>query len=194
MSPFTSLLNQSVFYVVYLAWILSFLFERIIISRSGQGKTRIRRDRGSVLIIYASVFLSITIAFTFAYSGVWILPGWVFYLGIGMMLFGIVVREWSVVTLRMYFSHTIRVRENHRVVQNGPYNLVRHPVYSGSMLTVLGLGVALRSWAGVLVLVVLFMLAFMYRIRVEEKLLVGELGGEYVEYMRRTKRLVPFIL
>lgn len=114
------------------------------------------------MFIFASVFVSITIAFSFANSGIGILPDWIFYLGIVMMLLGIFVREWAVVTLRRYFSYSVRVREDHKVVQNGPYGVVRHPAYTGSMLTIIGLGVALRSWVGVLVLTVVFILAYTY--------------------------------
>ncbi len=194
MFPFASQLDQAAFYVVYVGWILSLILERVIIFRSGQSGTRVRRDRGSLLIIYGSIFVSITIAFYFAQSRVWILPDWVLYLGIVMMLLGIFVREWAVVTLRRYFSYSVRVREDHKVVQNGPYRVARHPAYTGTMLTIIGLGFALRSLAGVLVLAVLFTLAFTYRVKVEENLLIGELGDDYLQYMKRTKRLIPFIL
>ena len=79
------------------------------------------------MLIYAGVFLSITIAFTFASSGITILPAWTFYVGIVLMLSGIIVREWAVVTLRKYFSYTVKVREDHKVVRKALYNLVRHP-------------------------------------------------------------------
>ncbi len=194
MFPFASQLDQAAFYVVYVGWILSLILERVIIFRSGQSATRVRRDRGSLLIIYGSIFISITIAFYFAQSRVWILPDWAFYLGTVMMLLGIFVREWAVVTLRRYFSYSVRVRKDHKVVQNGPYRVVRHPAYTGTMLTIIGIGFALRTWAGVLVLAVLFTLAFAYRVKVEEKLLTGELGDDYLQYMKRTKRLIPFIL
>lgn len=194
MFPFASQLDQAAFYVVYVGWILSLILERVIIFRSGQSATRVRRDRGSLLIIYGSIFISITIAFYFAQTHVWILPDWVLYLGIVMMLLGIFVREWAVVTLRRYFSYSVRVREGQKVVQYGPYKVARHPAYTGTMLTIIGLGFALRSLAGVLVLAVLFTHAFTYRITVEEKLLIGELGDDYLQYMKRTRRLIPYIL
>ena len=62
------------------------------------------------------------------------------------------------------------------------------------MLTILGLGVALRSWVGVIVLVALFSLGYGYRIRVEERALLKELGEEYALYMKRTKRLFPMLV
>jgi protein-S-isoprenylcysteine O-methyltransferase Ste14 len=98
------------------------------------------------------------------------------------------------VTLRRYFSYIVRIRKDQKIIESGPYKIVRHPAYTGTMLTVIGIGVTLRSLAAVLVLAVLFLLAFTYRIKVEEKLLMEEFGDEYLKYMERTKRLIPFIL
>lgn len=146
------------------------------------------------MLIFVSIFVSVTVAFASASAGIMILPPWLFYLGLGMMAGGIIVREWAVLTLRKFFSYTVQIREVHKVVRNGPYRFVRHPAYAGSMLTIMGVGVALRSLVGVMVLFVLFVLAFTYRINIEEKLLVKELGEPYVEYMKSTKRLIPSVL
>jgi protein-S-isoprenylcysteine O-methyltransferase Ste14 len=194
MALFASPTEEGIFYAAYFVWIASFFFERIVISGSGQGRSKVRSDRGSALLIYAGAFVSITVAYAFAGAGIDLLPGLFFYLGITMMVLGMVVREWAVATLRGYFSYLVRVREDHRVIEKGPYRVVRHPAYSGSMLTILGLGVALGSWAGVLTLLVLFSLAYWYRIRVEERTLLAELGDQYAQYMRRTKRLIPYVL
>jgi protein-S-isoprenylcysteine O-methyltransferase Ste14 len=194
LTPFASQADRTVFFVIYSIWILTFIIERVVISSSGQSATKIKSDKGSYLLIFASIFLSITIAFTFAYAGIMILPLWVFYVGIGMMVIGLLVREWAVVTLRKFFSFTVRVREDHSIVQTGPYRLVRHPAYSGTMLIVIGVACALRSLAGIVILIIFFTLAFTYRITVEEKLLTQQLGQSYMEYMKRTKRLIPYIL
>jgi len=194
LTPFASQADRTLFFVIYSIWILTFIVERVVISRSGQSATRIRSDKGSYLLIVASIFLSITIAFTFADAGVMILPLWVFYAGIGMMVIGLLLREWAVVTLREFFSYTVRVREDHSVVQTGPYTLVRHPAYSGTMLIVVGVACALRSLAGIIILIILFTLAFTYRITIEEKLLTQQLGRSYMEYMKRTKRLIPYLI
>jgi protein-S-isoprenylcysteine O-methyltransferase Ste14 len=55
-------------------------------------------------------------------------------------------------------------------------------------------GLALRTWVGTLVIVALFGLVYSYRISVEEKALKAEFGQEYVDYAKKTKRLIPFIL
>jgi protein-S-isoprenylcysteine O-methyltransferase Ste14 len=59
-------------------------------------------------------------------------------------------------------------------------------------LIVIGIGVTLQSWVGILVILVIFGLALGYRIHVEEKFLVSELGDDYIQYMKKTKQLIPF--
>jgi protein-S-isoprenylcysteine O-methyltransferase Ste14 len=71
---------------------------------------------------------------------------------------------------------------------------VRHPAYTGSLLTIVGLGFVLQSWGAVLVLIAFFGIAFGYRIHVEEGVLTSKLGDEYVAYVKRTKRLIPYVL
>jgi protein-S-isoprenylcysteine O-methyltransferase Ste14 len=86
------------------------------------------------------------------------------------------------------------VQKNQKVVDHGPYRYIRHPSYLGLFLIVIGIGLALHSWAGILVLLVMNGVAFGYRMHVEEKVLVSELGDDYVQYIKRTKRLIPYIL
>jgi len=140
-----------------------------------------------------SIFGSISIADVFAASGFAILPVESLYLGLAMMVLGIGFRLWAVATLRSFFSYTVQIKTGHRVIQSGPYRLVRHPAYAGTLLTLVGVGFALQSWGAVLLIAFVFTLVFGYRIRVEEQALVGSLGEEYLSYARRVKRLIPFI-
>ena len=153
-----------------------------------------RRDRGSAALIILSVFASITVAFSLGSAGVGPLPDWVFYLGILLMIFGVVIRQWAIAVLGQFFSLTVRVAEDHRVVDKGPYRLVRHPSYTGVMITFTGLGLAVQSWPAVLVLLLVFGVAYGYRMQVEEATLASQLGEEYVAYKRRTKRLIPYLV
>jgi protein-S-isoprenylcysteine O-methyltransferase Ste14 len=186
--------TQVVFYVAFTVWlVLTLLIEPVIIRSKGTKTAKTREDKGSGLLIYLSLFVSIIVAFQFAGANIMPLPDWVFIVGICLMMLGIFVREWAVTTLRGFFLFTVGVRQNHKVIENGPYRLVRHPAYSGSILTMIGLGLATQSAVAVLILAVVCGIAYGYRIHVEEPALVKELGGEYVQYMSRTKRLIPFV-
>jgi protein-S-isoprenylcysteine O-methyltransferase Ste14 len=185
----------SIFFVVYALWLLSELVIGGIIPRSRRHGTPIRyEDRSSRLLISLSMFLSLMIALFFAASGIASLPSGAFYLGIGLMIAGILVRQWSIAVLGRYFSRTVGVQEGQAVVDRGPYRLVRHPAYTGSLLTMVGLGFVLQSWGAVLVLIAFFGVAFGYRIHVEEAVLTSKLGDEYVAYAKKTKRLIPYVL
>jgi protein-S-isoprenylcysteine O-methyltransferase Ste14 len=185
----------SIFFLVYALWLLSELVIGGIIPRSRRRGAPIRyEDKSSRALISLSMFVSLTIAFLFAASGAAALPSWAFYLGIGLMIVGILLRQWSIAVLGRYFSRTVGVQEGQAVVDRGPYRLVRHPAYTGSLLTMVGLGFVLQSWGAVLVLIAFFGVAFGYRIHVEEGVLTSKLGDEYVAYAKKTKRLIPYVL
>jgi protein-S-isoprenylcysteine O-methyltransferase Ste14 len=135
----------------------------------------------------------IALAFVFAGAGTR-LPGpdWPpVVVGLVVMCVGTALRYWSVLTLGRFFTVTVDIGEGHRVVDAGPYAVLRHPSYTGMLVVYLGIGVCLDSWLSVAAVVVLPALAVLNRIRHEEAVLVRQLGVDYERYRDRTKRLVP---
>lgn len=192
---FPSGLANLLYNIVVILWILSEIVGgRIVPALRRRGTKIARRDRGSVLLIVGGIFLSIIIAFLFASNGIAMLPGWVSYVGIALMVAGIIVRQWAIAVLGRYFSPVVGIQEGQKVVKTGPYRLVRHPSYTGALMIIVGVGLALQSWGAVLVLLLVFSITFGYRIRMEEKVLVSELGDEYTQYMKTTKRIIPYII
>jgi protein-S-isoprenylcysteine O-methyltransferase Ste14 len=117
----------------------------------------------------------------------------VFGLGIVLALAGIALRWYAVMALGRFFTTRVMTTKDQTVVQAGPYRFVRHPAYSGALMTVLGVLLSLTNWLSLLCFV-LALPGFAYRIRVEERALTDALGEPYRDYMRRTKRLVPFVV
>jgi len=192
---FASGLGLVLFDTSYSIWIISELFGAVLIPRlRRRGATRVRRDKGSGALVIFTVFLSITIAFYFGYGGIGMLPDWAFYLGILLMFLGVLVRQWAIAILGRFFSLTVQIVEDHKVVEKGPYRLVRHPSYTGVLITFIGLGLAVQSGGALLVLLVVFSVSFGYRMLVEERTLLSELGQDYASYMKRTKRIIPFLI
>jgi len=194
--PLSSTSFELILFVsLILLWILLEIIDFGIIRRLRLSSGAInRKDSGSNLLLRVSLYVSIIIAIFLAENDITKLPTWFFYPGILLMAFGILVRQWAILTLGRFFTFTVSVQKNQKVVDYGPYRFIRHPSYLGVSLTVIGIGVALQSLCGILVILVLFGLALGYRIHIEEKFLVSELGDDYIQYMKRTKRLIPFVL
>ncbi len=116
-----------------------------------------------------------------------------FLLGVALILLGVAFRWYAIWTLGHFFTRDVAVSADQKVVQNGPYRYIRHPAYSGTILTMLGMGLALTNWASLVVLLVCVLAGHLYRVRVEEKALSQTIGQPYLEYMHRTKRFIPFV-
>lgn len=99
---------------------------------------------------------------------------------------------YRVMRVNSFAASTIRVEQGQRVVSTGPYAIVRHPMYSGAFVLLIGTPLALGSWWGLLV-VPLFLPILIFRILNEEEVLARDLPG-YTAYQRRVHdRLIPFV-
>jgi len=106
---------------------------------------------------------------------------------------GLFLRVWAIATLGKFFSSTVEIRSDHKVVTWGPYRLLRHPSYTGALMIWTGVPLLLGSVRGVIAASALGIAAYAWRICVEERVLTRAMGEAYVEYSRRTWRLVPFV-
>ena len=108
-----------------------------------------------------------------------------------------VVSAWfgltAVRTLGKQWSYTARVVEGHQLVTQGPYQIVRHPIYTGMFGKLLATNFAFGHWIGLVTAAPIFMIGTMIRIRAEEKLLQETFGEHYVDYARRVKSFIPLI-
>ena len=110
---------------------------------------------------------------------------------VGVFALGAALRWWAVVHLGRFFTVDVTVAADHRVIDTGPYRVMRHPSYTGVLMQFAGWALSLGNVLALPVVVVPILLGLLYRIRVEEAALRGALGEEYSTYCRRTKRLVP---
>jgi protein-S-isoprenylcysteine O-methyltransferase Ste14 len=167
---FPSSAAASVFSILFLLWPLSEIVggEILPLIRRGGARTQ-GRDRASVLLIFVSIAVSIVIAFSFASFGIALLASWAFYPGVILMGAGIVLRPWSIFVLGRFFSAAVRIQRDQTVVDTGPSRYVRRPSYTGALMIFAGLGLALQSWGAVLALVLIFVVVYGYRKRVEER-------------------------
>lgn len=160
-----------------------------------------REDRGSLLVVAILVTLGAFLGAVVAFK----VPGAVittsvvgretlFWLGILLIYAGMAFRLYAIHTLGAYFTTTVAVAPEQVVVETGPYRLIRHPAYTGLLTTLFGFGLTCTNWLTLLIVMPCALIAIGYRIRVEERALRERLGQPYRAYMRRTKRLIPFVL
>jgi protein-S-isoprenylcysteine O-methyltransferase Ste14 len=113
-------------------------------------------------------------------------------LGDLLALIGLIIAIWARITLGSNWSARVSLKEDHELIQVGPYRVVRHPIYSGLLLMILGTAVLVGQMSGFIALAMCFG-GLWVKLRQEEALLSRHLPG-YPEYMHRTKALVPFVL
>ena len=112
--------------------------------------------------------------------------------GLILVLAGLGLAVWARLVLGRNWSGWVTIKENHTLVRQGPYAIVRHPIYSGLLLAVLGTAIASRELR-VLVATGLVLLLVCMKLRVEETFMKEEFGAEYTEYQRQVKTLIPLV-
>jgi protein-S-isoprenylcysteine O-methyltransferase Ste14 len=115
------------------------------------------------------------------------------WLGLIFLWCGEALRIWCFHTLGRYFTLTVRASRDQPVIADGPYRVLRHPSYAGSLLVVAGIGWLFGNWLSLLAIVVGMTVGLVYRIRAEEGALLLNLGDRYRDYAATRKRLVPYV-
>lgn len=116
--------------------------------------------------------------------------GW---LMVAAAAFGLLFAGWARFHLGRMWSASVTRKSEHRIIDSGPYALVRHPIYSGMLVALLATTVIMGTAAGVVGFFA-FVLGFVMKARLEESFLRAEMGeAAYGAYARRTPMLVPFL-
>jgi protein-S-isoprenylcysteine O-methyltransferase Ste14 len=182
-------------WIFWIVFLVAYVPEFFVVARAKPAPGD-KTDRGSLTVIIIASWLAFPAAFRVASWPRFALPThhfiW-FVLGLAILLAGSALRHYCFRTLGRYFTGNVKVQANQPVIEHGPYRFVRHPSYTGGMLMFLGTGLALTNWLSTLILVGMGAVTYSYRVRVEEQALESSLGQPYLEYMRRTKRFIPFV-
>ena len=155
------------------------------------------QDRGSMALLIGLLWFGVASSFALAA----LLPAaalsWqrttLFGIGVSFILLGVALRWSAIRILGRYFTRDVAVSADQKVVQAGPYRYMRHPAYSGTFLTMLGVGLALTNWASLVALLLCVFAGHLYRVGIEEEALLQTIGQPYVEYMQHTKRFIPWV-
>ena len=114
-------------------------------------------------------------------------------IGIALLIIGGVFSVMGRAQLTRFGSGVLHIDEGHQLVTSGIYGVIRHPIYSGGLVGVIGLYMAFRSIRMMVGVALLYFLVVRHRLIFEEEMLIEEFGDQYREYMKKTKRLFPYI-
>ena len=171
-------------------WLLSEILINIL-TRSKKSKSS-SHDKNSLGIIWIVIILSIATGVFVASS----YPNFTaikYYFGISLILIGITIRLIAIFSLKSYFNSNVAIHHDHRLKTDGIFKKVRHPSYSASLLSFLGLGIMLGNWISLLIIFLPVLGAFLYRIKIEEKALSDNFKEDYLNYKKITKKLIPYV-
>jgi protein-S-isoprenylcysteine O-methyltransferase Ste14 len=169
----------------YLGWLL--LESGVALRRPGNEARSDDRGTGQAIICARMANLASAVLLPSTWDG------WRPWMLAPMLLFaaGIALRRSAIATLGRFYSRRVRTLADHRVVTTGPYRFLRHPAYTGVIMAHAGMTLVLLNVASALTLVMLVIPAFLWRITVEERLLLQL--SEYAEFARGRRRLVPYV-
>ena len=114
------------------------------------------------------------------------------WLGVAITFAGMAFAVWARVHLGKYWSGVITIKEGHRLIRTGPYRLARHPIYTGFLTANLGTAIT-ASTGDAFIGFALILIAYLIKVRREERVLCGEFGDEYTRFRKEVPALVPML-
>ena len=160
-----------------------------IVKHAKSKTSKTRGDKGSMIIMWLSITLGFTAGFFLAgkINQFWYGFGFVF------IVTGLIIRWVSILQLGKSFTVNVAITDSARLKTDGLYERIRHPSYTGLLAVIVGFAFVMSSVYSFIAFVVPVFFSVLYRINIEEKILINEFGDSYLEYKSRTKRLIPGI-
>ncbi len=154
-------------------------------------------DRYSGLVISIGSLVLQLLGFAVSFYAPWQIPAEAlvptFWIGLALVVAGMLIRMHCWRVLGEFFTSTVTIASEHKVVDTGAYRWLRHPSYFGAFLTFIGLGLTLGNYFCIASLVLGPLALYIYRIDVEEVALEAALGQAYTEFKKTRKRFIPFV-
>src|ERR1035437_262651 len=179
--------------IISTCWLISEVI--LIVFRRSKNNSK-DHDKGSIKWLNIVIYASVALAFSFGFLGIGIVHTAISiipWVGLCFIVVGLIIRWIAILTLRKYFTTNVVIQLDHRIIKTGLYRFVRHPSYSGSIISFCGLGLAFSNLISFVVLVIPITIAFLKRIQLEEQALSGAFREEYTDYCKMSWALFPWI-
>ncbi len=179
---------------IWISYLIYWWTKSADVKESIRTESSLSRLTRSVSIILAAILL-LPVKFGIPILNLRFLPlsEWCFWAGTAVTGSGLLFSVWGRYHLGKNWSQAVTIKDDHKLITNGPYGLVRHPIYTGFLMGFLGSSIALGEWRG-LVAVALVFIVLLHKLRLEDKWLQEQFGKSYELYSKRVCALVPFLI
>lgn len=185
------------FWVGIICWLGFNLFTeiKIAIENKKNGKEKVEKKSKYIMLFTILLGLGIGIFISLKEDPQSWLQDFDFprFISIPLVFSAFFLRFFSIQALNDFFSYDVEKKKNQRIVTTGPYRFIRHPAYLAELLGFLGIAFAFQNFIGGFFIFVFPLIAFLYRIQIEEKFLLENFGEEYALYQKKTKKIIPFV-
>jgi protein-S-isoprenylcysteine O-methyltransferase Ste14 len=119
------------------------------------------------------------------------LPNWAGWLGVFLLMSALLVFWRSHADLGLNWSPSLEIRTEHKLITNGIFGYIRHPMYASQWIWVIAQPLLLQNWLAGFLNMLVFVVFYYLRVGVEEKMMLDTFGNEYREYMNKTGAIIP---
>jgi protein-S-isoprenylcysteine O-methyltransferase Ste14 len=188
-------MDPKIIIIIVVSYLYGFFELFMNLRQKSKSKVTTSSDKNSLWWLYGLITVGYALSFSIGATKIGRIYRWNTFFAIGMALFilGLMIRIHALLTLKQYFTYSVAKVEDHKLVETGLYKYVRHPGYLGQLIIFLGISTSISNWLSILVMMIPVTLGYLYRIKVEERFMLEQLGEDYSNYQERTKRIIPMI-
>jgi protein-S-isoprenylcysteine O-methyltransferase Ste14 len=188
-------MDLKIIIIIAVSYLYGFFEVFMNLRQRSKSKVTTSSDKSSLWLLYGLITVGYALSFSIGATKIGRIYHWNTFFAIGMALvvIGFMIRIHSILTLKQYFTYSVAKVENHKIIGTGLYKFIRHPGYLGQIVIFIGISTSISNWLSILVMMIPITLGYLYRIKVEERFMLEQLGEDYLNYQERTNRLIPMI-
>ncbi len=185
---FAPTLPHILFYIITILWILEFI---IFPSKYDNGDYQ---EKKSFLYILAGIVTTITLTIILTWFNLFTISNYfMHFIGISFYIVGIGLRYTSSIKLGKYFTRDVQVKEDQELISDGPYKILRHPLYLGLFLLTIAVPLFFQNILMLVFAILVMGVLLNNRMQIEEKNMETVLGNKYILWKNERYRFIPFI-
>jgi protein-S-isoprenylcysteine O-methyltransferase Ste14 len=188
-------MDMKLIIIIGFSYLYGFFEVFMNLRQRSKSKVATSGDKSSLWWLYGLITVGYALSFSIGATKIGRIYYWGTFFAIGMTLvvIGFVIRIYSILTLNQYFTYSVAKVENHKIIETGLYKFIRHPGYLGQLIIFIGISTSISNWLSILVMMIPVTLGYLHRIKVEERFMIEQMGENYLNYQKRTKRLIPMV-